>query len=156
MSMRTFRVACAVFLAIALATAALAQTGTDIQLTRAELQQDRQKVVAANLDLTEDESIPFWLMYRDYRVEMAHLGDRLVKLITDYSASRDTLSDVQAGALMDRWVSIQEDELAVRKRYMKKFQKVIPLKKTVRFFQIENKLDAALRYELAGLIPLVH
>ena len=57
---------------------------------------------------------------------------------------------------MDRWVSIQEGELAVRKKYMKKFQKVIPLKKTVRFFQIENKLDAAIRYELAGLIPLVH
>ena len=155
MSMRSFRVACAVLFAIALVTAAVAQTATDIQLTREELQKDRQKIVAANLGLTEDESVAFWVMYRDYRVEMAHLGDRLVKLITDYSTSRDSLSDAQAGEMMDRWVSIQEDELAVRRKYMKKFQKVIPLKTTVRFFQIENKLDAAVRYELAGLIPLV-
>jgi hypothetical protein len=43
----------------------------------------------------------------------------------------------------------------IRKRYVRKFRKVIPETKLARFYQIENKLDAITNFALARQIPLV-
>jgi hypothetical protein len=86
---------------------------------------------------------------------MARTGDRLVKLITDYAANRDKLSDEQATAMLDEYLSIQSDELAVKKKFIRNFEKVLPPKKVARFYQIENKLDAVIRAEIAEVVPLV-
>ena len=152
---KTMAVVCSLLLTAALCGSAAAQVANEIQKTRAEIQKERQTVVAENLGLTEDEAVAFWPMYRDYRVEMARAGDRLVKLITDYAATWDSVSDEKAGQMMNEYFAIQAEELAIRKRWAPKFKKILSLKKTARFFQIENKLDAAIRYELAGVIPLV-
>ena len=39
-------------------------------------------------------------------------------------------------------------------QYLKRFRKVLPEKKVMRFMQIENKMDAVIEFELAGSIPL--
>ena len=141
-------------LAVLFASAALAQDTTDIQLTRAEIQKARQEIVAAGMKLTEDEALAFWPAYRDYRVDMARVGDRLVKLITEFAASNATLNDEQAKRMLDEMLDIDGDLLAVRKKHAGSFGKLLPAPKVARFFQIENKLDAIVRAELAAAIPL--
>ena len=54
----------------------------------------------------------------------------------------------------DEYLSIQSMELSTRKKYLGKFRKVLPPKKVGRFYQTENKLDVAVRYELSSLVPL--
>jgi hypothetical protein len=71
------------FLAVS-AAPARAQAATEIELTRAHIQKARQAIIADAMHLTEDESLAFWPAYRDYRVDMAHVGDRLVKVITEF------------------------------------------------------------------------
>jgi len=39
--------------------------------------------------------------------------------------------------------------------YLGEFAKVLPGRTVARFYQIENKMDAVLRYDLAGTIPVV-
>jgi hypothetical protein len=41
------------------------------------------------------------------------------------------------------------------KGYQSKFGAVLPATKVARYYQIENKLRAAVNYELADAIPLV-
>jgi hypothetical protein len=53
-------------------------------------------------------------------------------------------------------LDFQADRVKLRKSYVKKFNKVIPPKKTVRFFQIDNKLDTIIDFALAKEIPLVN
>jgi len=126
----------------------------DLAAARTLLQKNRQATIATNLGLTQTEGRAFWPLYREYRTEMARVGDRLVKLVTEFDTKFDTLSDADASRMLDDYLSIQSSELAVRKRYVKSFRKALPPKKVARFYQIENKLDATLRYELSGLIPL--
>jgi hypothetical protein len=57
--------------------------------------------------------------------------------------------------LMEEWVDIQKDALKVKNSYIGKFGRVLPMKKVARYFQVENKLEAAVDYELAGRIPLM-
>lgn len=137
------------------ATPAPAQTATDIELTRANIQKARQKIVAAAMNLTEDESLAFWPAYRDYRLDMARLGDRLVKMINEFVASNTTLNDEQASRLLDEHLDIKADEVSVKQKHVRIFRKLLPPAKVSRFFQIENKLDAIVNFELAQAIPLM-
>ncbi len=145
---------CALLVGLFAGAWAFAQDPAGIEAARMALHRDRQATIAAHLTLTDDEGLGFWPVYRQYRMEMARVGDRIVKLLTEFSAKYATLSDADATRLLDEFLSIQSSELAIRKKYLKDFRKVIPPKKVGRFYQIENRLDAALRHELGGLIPL--
>ena len=142
---------------VASAPGVLAQVSeTDqLQQLRAEIQADRQAVVAANLGLTDAEGAAFWPVYREYRGEMAKVGDRMQKLIQDYAKIYDTATAEQAKPMVDELLSIQKAELKVKETYLPKFRKVIPEIKVARFLQIENKIDALIKLELAADIPLI-
>ena len=147
-------------LAVALVAGApgvLAQASeTDqLQQLRAEIQADRQAVVMANLKLTDAEGQAFWPLYREYRGEMAKVGDRLQKLIQDYAVTYESATAEQAKAMVDEMMSIQRAELKVKELYLPKFRKVLPEVKVARFLQIENKFDAIIRLGLANDIPLI-
>ncbi len=57
--------------------------------------------------------------------------------------------------MVDEMLSIQQAELKVKEAYLPKFRKVIPEIKVARFLQIENKIDALIKLELAADIPLI-
>ena len=149
-----------VVLAMALVVCAptvLAQVSeTDqLQQLRGEIQADRQAVVAANLKLTEAEGAAFWPLYREYRGDMAKVGDRLQKLIQDYAVTYESATAAQAKAMVDEMMSIQRADLKVKESYLPKFRKVLPEVKVARLLQIENKIDILIKLELAGAIPLI-
>ena len=106
------------------------------------------------MKLTEDESLAFWPAYRDYRVDMARLGDRLVKVITEFTAVEASLTDEQATRLLDEYLDIKAKEVSVKKKHVAVFRKLLPAPKVTRFFQLEHKLDAVVNFELAATIPL--
>ena len=43
----------------------------------------------------------------------------------------------------------------MRRTISRRFSKALPGRKVARFYQIENKMDAIVRYELAETIPVV-
>ena len=93
--------------------------------------------------LTPQESTAFWPVYNKYREEVTKVNDKLVKVITDYAAQRDTLTDAQANKLLTDYLAFEQNPLDLRKKYLKQFTAVLPMTKVARFYQIENKLDVA-------------
>src|SRR5262245_48074682 len=127
---------------------------SDIALTRASIQLRRQAIVTSVMDLTPAESQAFWPLYREYRVEMAKVGDRTSKLLVDYAGQYDTLTDDQAKKIMKEWLSIENAKTSVKSKYVSRFQKILPARKVMRFFQADNKLDAVVNAQLASVVPL--
>ncbi len=107
------------------------------------------------MDLTPEESQAFWPLYREYRLEMTKVGDRLLKVITTYAENYRSLSDELAKSLLTDYLSIEKARLQVKSKYLPRFQKVLPPKKVARYYQVENKLDIIIQAELAEEIPLV-
>lgn len=132
----------------------LAQTRSEVEVTRADIQADRKAIVAANLPLTDAQGAAFWPLYQEYRGEMSKIGDRTLKLVTDYAKSYDALTDVQATALMTEHLAIQRDAIKVKDKYRPRFEKVIPPKLVLRFYQVENRLDVILQMGVLSEIPL--
>jgi hypothetical protein len=127
---------------------------SDIELTRAAIQVRRQAIVTAVMDLESKEADTFWPLYREYRLAMATVNDRFVKLLVGYLGSYDKLTDEAATKMLDEALSIDRARNDVKKKFVSRFGKQLPAKKVARFFQVENKLDAVVNAELAQLVPL--
>jgi hypothetical protein len=153
--MKSLTIVLAAVLMLFAAPAVRAQVQSEIALTRADIQTERQALVAENLPLTEDQAKVFWPMYRTYREELAKLGDRFVALIEDYAKNYETMTDPQASTMIKEFLKIQKEEVAIKTAWVPKFEKILPAKAVVRFYQIENKLDLIVRVSVAAEIPLV-
>jgi len=129
----------------------------EIELSRASIKAQKKQIIANNMNLTLDEKDQFWALYRDYQDKMDSVSDRRVKLITDYADSLKTggPSDEKATIMLDDYLSYQTERLATRKSFVEKFRQILPSRKVTRFYQLENKLEAIIKFELARQIPLV-
>jgi len=127
-----------------------------IQMLRSEIGQDRREIVKSAMLLTQSEAATFWPLYDQYRADMHKLGDRRVKLISDFIATRNTMSEEQAEELTKEALSIEDDAVSTRRDWVKKMSKALSARTVARFFQIDAKLDAAVNAELASSIPLIH
>jgi hypothetical protein len=130
---------------------------TDMEILRGKLKADKKVVVAANMDLNDAEKKAFWPIYDAYQKDLQGLNDRLIKAILAYADAynKNTITDEQATNLSNAALSIDQDEVTLRKTYAEKLKGVLPGKKVARYLQIENKIRAVVRYEMADNIPLV-
>jgi hypothetical protein len=129
----------------------------NMQILRDKLKADKKLLVAANMELTESEAKGFWPVYDAYQKDLAALNQRIVKLIEGYAEDyrANTMTDDGAGKLVDEYVAIEKAEDELKASYVPKLRKVLPPKKVARYMQVENKIRALVRYELAKEIPLV-
>jgi hypothetical protein len=136
---------------------ATAAADTNMQILRDKVKADKKLLVAANMELTDAEAKGFWPVYEAYQKDLQALNGRMKNAILSYADAYNnkTLTDEKAKQLSDESLAIDEQELKIRKTYAAKLSTVLPAKKTARYIQIESKIRAALRYELAGSIPLV-
>lgn len=136
---------------------AYAQSDSNMAILRDKVKADKKLVVAANMDLTEAEGKVFWPIYDAYQKDLTAINGRVAETVKAYAAaySNNTLTDADAVKLATDALKIDQDELNLRKSYGAKLTKVIPGKKAARYIQIENKIRALIRFELADGIPLV-
>lgn len=133
-----------------------AQTEKDyIELERSVLQTERKAVVADAMMFTDDEATVFWPLYNEYNEKTYIVKTERVNIILDYAKNLESLSDEKADELMKRSLNVQQDLLKLKLSYYKKFKKIISPSKTVRYFQVESKIDAMVSAELALQIPLI-
>jgi hypothetical protein len=123
---------------------------------RAEAGKDRRDIVKANMLLTNSESAIFWPLYDEYRAERNALNDRRVANVKDFLAKRDTMSQDDAEKLTKNNFELQEDVVKLKEKHWNKMNKVLSARTTSRFFQIDQKLDAAVDMVIASKVPLIH
>ena len=119
------------------------------------IRSNRKALVAVNLGLSEDEAAKFWPLYDKYQKDLNAVGDRVAAIVDDYTKSYRDLSNDKAVKLMEDYLAAEADRIKVRSSYLPEFEKILPGRTVARFYQIENKMDAVLRYKLAEAIPVV-
>jgi len=127
----------------------------NMQVVVEKIRADKKLLVAENMQLTEVEAKAFWPVYKQYQDELFLLRTRTAKLIKDYADAYETMTNNTAKKLLNEYVAIEALGPKLRQAYLPKFRKTLPEVKVVRYYQIENKIQAALIYELAANIPLV-
>ena len=156
--------------AITLATLALgsgavlaqAKPGADkpadnMQVLRDKVAADKKLVVSSAMELTESEAKGFWPVYEAYQKELHKINEEIATLISSYANDYNakSLTDEKAKKLLEYYFAIEDRELKLRRSFLPKLSKVLPGRKVARYVQLENKVRALVKYELAAEIPLV-
>ncbi len=140
---------------LALPAAAGEAEEASLEILVATIQANEKALVAVNLDLEDAEAKEFWPIYDRYQGDLKSVRDRFVKLIENYTANFATMSDDEARRILEDFLALERERAEVREEYLKPFSKALPGRKVVRFYQIENKIQAVLRYRLARDIPVI-
>ncbi|NIM98653.1 MAG: hypothetical protein GTO24_11415 [candidate division Zixibacteria bacterium] len=149
-----------VLLALIMALGAIPASAQDkpadnMQIVIEKIRADKKLFVAEIMGLTEAEAKTFWPVYEQYQDELFLLRARIARLIKDYAEAYENMTNDTATRLLEEYMTIETLELELRRAYLAKFSKVLPEVKVVRYYQIENKIHAALMYELAANIPFM-
>jgi len=153
--------ALALALGVAFAGTTLAQdkqsADTNMQILRDKIKADKKLVVAANMNLSDAQAKKFWPIYDAYQKDLESINKRVAKLILDYAEadSKGAMSNELATKLIKESIAIEQAEAAARKKLAGKLTQALPGKVAARYLQIESKIRAAIRYELAAEIPLI-
>jgi hypothetical protein len=144
---------------LAFASPALAQDkpADNMQILRDKIKADKKLVVATNMELTESEAKNFWPIYDGYQKDLQRINRRIVNLLENYAADfrSKSLTDDKAKKLIDEAMAIEQAEANLKSTYAPKLGKALPVKKVARYLQIENKIRAVVKYDLAQGVPLV-
>lgn len=125
-----------------------------IALLRKTYASDRQTLVDANLQLNEATGKAFWPVYEQHQAAQKSIGDSLTKLILEYVEAYPTLSEDQAGQMLERYLALEQKLAGQRAAYLKKAAKILPATKALRLAQLENRVDLDLRLQLSSVLPL--
>jgi hypothetical protein len=138
---------------------ALAQDGDapsdNMKIVMDKVKADKKFFVAANMKLTDSEAKAFWPVYDSFQKDLVSLNERAFKNIADYAANFDKMNDDAAKRIVKESMAVDSERQKLRQAYLPKFAKVLPYKKVMRYYQLENKILAVLTYEAAKQIPLV-
>jgi hypothetical protein len=126
-----------------------------IEMLRKDVRSLRKQIVAANLDLTDDEAVKFWPIYDQYTADLGKINDTKVALIKGYARNYTTMTDEQAEAYVKGRAAVDESVNQLRVRYFPVFRRVLPGKTAATFFQIEWRLSLMIDLQLASQMPLI-
>jgi predicted outer membrane protein len=128
-----------------------------MQILRDKIKADKKLLVAENMELTESEAQGFWPIYDQYQKDLQKINQRIANLLESYAADfrGKSLTDAKAKQLIEEAVAIEQAEANLKSTYAPQLSKVLPVKKVARYLQIENKIRAVVKYDIASGVPLV-
>jgi len=149
---------------ILFAVPAFAQTAgtadTNMEIFMQKIKADKKLLVASNMGLTDAEGKDFWPLYEAYQKDLQQINERLGKTIETYAEAynqgKGSISNDTAKKILDEAISVEDQEVKLKRTYADKVGKVLPAAKTARYIQIENKIRAVIKFQLAQQIPLVY
>jgi hypothetical protein len=145
-----------VILLCLVSTPLFAQVNEDVGKTLDAMQKEKDAIIGNEMKLTEQEKNGFGPLYREYQEALRKVQGRSFKLISEYAEEKekDTFSDEKAEVLLNEYLAIERERLELKNTYVQKFGKILPPKKVMRYFQLENKMEVNLTFQLSQMVPL--
>ena len=108
---------------------------------------------ATGMNFTDKEGAAFWPIYQQYEYERSKLDDRRAAVIKQYTQKYPNLTDAQAKAMADQMLDCESRLAELKKKYYKKFNKVLPALTVAKFFQLERRVDLLMDMNVEYSLP---
>ena len=156
--MKTVALFLAALMACAVPAIAQEMSDSNMEILKQKLKADKKLLVAGNMDLSEADAKKFWPVYDAYQKDLEQVNQKLAQTIKEYAEAfnKGPIQDNTAKKLLNEALSTEEQETKLKRTYAEKLEKVLPYSKVARYIQIENKIRALIKMELAQQIPLAY
>jgi hypothetical protein len=124
------------------------------ELMRSDIRAQAVAIITGIMQFTDQEDAKFWPIYREFETELAKINDERLKVIVEYAASYDTLTDATADRLATAALSLESRRQTLKANYYDRFKAALPAKTAARFLQVENQLLLLLDLQIAAGLPI--
>ena len=124
-----------------------------IEVVRADMGADRAKIITEAMNFNDKDAAAFWPIYRKYEYERSTVDDRRVAVIKEYAEKYSTQTDADAKSMAERMFDCDSSLAALKKRYFKKFNTVLPAFTVTKFFQLEHRIDLLVDMKVESSLP---
>jgi len=131
---------------------------TNMQILLDKVKADKKLLIASNMDLTDQESKAFWPLYEGYQKGLAKVNGHMGGVINEYAEAynKGSVPDAVAKKIINEAIKTEGEEVILRREYAEKLTKVLPAHKVARYLQMESKIRALIKFDLAANIPLMY
>ena len=120
-----------------------------------DLRSMKKQIIAANVEMTDEEAQAFWPVYDRYNAEWTPLMNMKFGLMKEYVDNLDTLTDEQADEYILQREAVEEALQRLRVTYMPAFRKALSAKTAALFLQLDWRISLFIDMRLALELPLI-
>ena len=124
-----------------------------IAVVRANMQADRTTLITTGMNFNDKDGAAFWPIYKQYEHERSRLDDDRVAVIKEYTQKYPALTDAEAKAMAEKMLECDSRLAELKKKYYKKFYKVLPALTVAKFFQLERRVDLLMDMNVESSLP---
>jgi len=124
-----------------------------IALVRANMRADRTTLMTAGMNFNDKDGAAFWPIYQQYEYERSRLDDRRAAVIKQYTQKYPNLTDAEAKAMAEQMLDCDSRLVELKKKYYKKFNKVLPALTVAKFFQLDRRVDLLMDMNVEASLP---
>jgi hypothetical protein len=143
-----------VLLLTALSSISVAQQDV-LDLARADIRTGKMGMVAAAMQLTEEQQEVFWPLYREYANEQEKLLEQRITMLQEFAGNYEKMTDERAHSIAAQSFAISRARLHRRERYFQKFAEVLGPIYAARFIQVDSQISTLMDFELMKSTPLI-
>jgi hypothetical protein len=107
------------------------------------------------MQLDEKQARIFWPIYNQYEADLDKLGNEKLAIIQEYAANFLTMTNEKADELAQRVMALDDQRMALRRKYYDLMKKSLPAIVAVRFFQVENQIQLLVDLQIASNLPII-
>ncbi|HLW88944.1 MAG TPA: hypothetical protein VKR57_10665 [Terriglobales bacterium] len=126
-----------------------------IRLLRSDLKAQKRQIIQEAMQLNDQQAAAFWPVYRDYDAEQTKLGDEKLAIVNDYAQNFLSMNDEKADQLAQRVMVLEDQRIALRRKYYEAMKKALPTVLVVRFFQVDNQIQLLVDLQIASNLPII-
>ena len=124
-----------------------------IAVVRANMKAGRTILITTGMNFNDKDGAAFWLIYQQYEYERSRLDDRRAAVIKEYTQKYPNLTDAEAKAMADQMLDCESRLAELKKKYYKKFNKMLPALTVTKFFQLDRRIDLMMDMQVEASLP---
>ena len=125
------------------------------EVLRADLRAKHAEVIGKVMRLSGKEAEAFWPIFGEYQNDLKKLNDEKLSFLKEYYRSYENLTAEKAYELAERVLDYEAGRVKLKRHYFQKFSTALSPQTAVRFFQMENQIQALVDVQIAAELPLV-
>jgi hypothetical protein len=126
-----------------------------VRLLRSDLKTKKEAIIKEDMQLTPQQAAAFWPIYKNYDAEQNKLIDQKRAVFQDYAQNFMTMNDEKADQIAQKVIALDDQRLALRKKYYQLMKSAIPTVLVVRFFHVENQIQSLMDLQIDSTLPIV-
>ena len=124
-----------------------------IEVARTDMRAEKTTIISDGMNLNDKDAAVFWPIYRQYDYERTSLEDRRVAVIREYTDKYPKVTDAEAKSMAERMFEYDSRLAELKKKYFKKFNKVLPALTVTKFFQLDRRIDLLADMNVESSLP---